>query len=89
MRIIAKTTGDDDSIKFRQKNDKLIPYVEKYISLDCIKAIHVGPMNDQELAFTSMAAFVRNIEKKWQIETANIEYELTVIKSPIPYRGNG
>ena len=89
MRIVAKETEGDDSIKFRQKNNKLIPYVEKEISLDCIKAIHVGPMNDQKLAFTSMAAFVRNIEKNWQVDTANIENELTVIKSPIPYRGNG
>lgn len=88
MRIVEKASvmEGDDNIKFRQKNNILIPYIEKNISLDCIRAIHVGPMQDQELAFISMAAFVRNIEKNWQIESSNIEYELRISKSQIPYR---
>lgn len=88
IRIVAQAVEDDDSIKFRHKCNKLIPYLEMKISLDCIKAIHIGPMGEQELAFTSMAAFVRKIEKDWQIESSNIEYELSVKKSSIPYRGS-
>ena len=89
FRVISQAGEGDDSIKFRHKNNKLIPYLEMDISLDCIKAVHIGPMSEQELAYTSMAAFVRKIEKDWQIDSANIEYELNVKKSSIPYRGNG
>lgn len=88
IRIVAQSVEGDDSIKFRPKCNKLIPYLEMSISLDCIKAIHIGPMGEQELAYTSMAAFIRKIEKDWQTESSNIEYELGVKKSSIPYRGN-
>ena len=88
LRIVARAEEGGDSIKFRHKCNKLIPYLEMSISLDCIKAIHIGPMGEQELAYTSMAAFIRKIEKDWQTESSNIEYELGVKKSSIPYRGN-
>lgn len=88
VRIVAQAVEGDESIKFRHKCNKLIPYLEMKISLDFIKAIHIGPMGEQELAFTSMAAFVRKIEKDWQIDSSNIEYELSVNKSSIPYRGS-
>lgn len=88
FRIVERAEEGGDLIKFRHKGNKLIPYLELNISLDCIKAIHVGPMGEQELAYTSMASFVRKIEYDWQIESSNIEYELTVIKSSIPFRGD-
>jgi len=33
-----------------------------------------------------MSEFVKKIEKKWQTDSSNIEYELLVEKSDIPYR---
>lgn len=88
VRIIKQAPEQDESIKYRPKNNKLIPYYEMKISLDCIKAIHVGPMAEQELAFSSMSSFVRKIERNWQIDSSNIEYALEVEKSSIPYRGS-
>lgn len=88
VRIIRQAPEQDESIKFRPKNNKLIPYYEMKISLDYVKAIHVGPIAEQELAFSSMSSFVRKIERDWQIDSSNIEYELKVKKSSIPYRGS-
>ncbi len=88
VRIILKASEDDEIIKFRPINNKLIPYIEMDITLDCIKAIHIGPISEQELVHTSMASFVRSIERNWQFEMSNIEYELRVETSSIPYRGN-
>lgn len=84
MRIIIT---DENKIKYRTKNDKLIPYVELACPLDCIKAIHVGPMSDQHLAYMSMLSFVKQVEKDWQNNYGNIEFEINVLKSTIPYRG--
>lgn len=78
----------DDMIntKYRPRNGMLIPYIEIELPLDCIKSIQIGPMANQDLAYVSMRDFVSEIEHDWQIETSNIEYELTVDKSLIPYR---
>lgn len=86
VRIIARAEEGDDSIAYTPKGNKLIPYLEVPISLDCIKAIHVGPMSEQDLAYRSMSAFVRKVEKAWQEDSANIEYWLRVEQSSIPYR---
>jgi hypothetical protein len=88
VRIVRQATEEDESIKFRHKNNKLIPYYEMEISLDYIRAIHVGPMGEQELSFSSMKSFAKKIERNWQIDSSNIEYELEVKKSLIPYRGS-
>ncbi|MCK4794186.1 MAG: DUF2971 domain-containing protein [Desulfobacteraceae bacterium] len=87
MRIVAQASVDDDFVKYRPMDNRLIPFIEMDVSLDSIKAIHVGPMSDQELAYISMAAFVQKIESKWQIESNNYAYKLSVEKSSIPYRG--
>jgi len=87
FRIVIQTSTDDDSIKYSPKNNKLIPYLEKNISLNCIKAIHIGPMADQELAYTAMSSFVKKIKGNWLAESLNGGYELSVKKSSIPFRG--
>lgn len=86
VRIVTRAYEHDHSIQYTPRGNKLIPYLEVPISLDCIKSIRVGPMNDQDLAFRSMAAFARKVERDWQIASANTEYELSVTKSSIPYR---
>lgn len=83
IRIII---SDVEKIKYRTKNDKLIPYIELPLQYNCIKSIHVGPMNDQNLAYASMSDFVRQIEKNLQNEYGDIEFEIKVEKSDIPYR---
>lgn len=87
VRIITQARVWDDSVKYRPKGNRLIPYREVDISLDCIKSIHVGPMNEQELAYTAMAAFVKKIEINWQAAgSKNLRFSLGVKKSSIPYR---
>lgn len=88
LRVVRTASAGDESIKFRAKGTRLVPYVEVAISLDCIRSIRLGPMADQTLATSAMEMFVRRIEKDWQTESSNIEYELKVSASPIPYRSN-
>lgn len=88
-RIIQQSEYTDylSNTMYRSKDNMLVPYIEIEIPLDCIKSIQVGPMKNQELAYSSMYDFVKKIEKKWQADTSNIEYNLPVTKSDIPYRG--
>lgn len=78
--------GERLNTKYRARNNLLIPYIELPISLDCIKSIHIGPMNERELAEKSLSGFCEQIQSDWQSESANIEYWLPVNTSTIPYR---
>lgn len=80
--------SDDNDIRYRMRENILIPYIEIEITLDCIKRIHIGPIRDQELAYASMSSFVQKIEREWQVESGNIEYCLQVERSSIPYRAS-
>jgi hypothetical protein len=84
-RIIMPEDASHE-VQYRERNGMLVPFIELKIPLDCVKSIQVGPMEQQDLAFTSMAAFAGKIEHNWQDETSNIEYWLNVEKSFIPYR---
>lgn len=84
-RIIMQA-DDRHETKYRSRNGMLIPYIDVKLPLDCIKSIQIGPMANQDLAYASMRDFISQIEHNWQIETSNIEYELSVEKSLIPYR---
>jgi hypothetical protein len=86
VRLIMQSDDEKHPVKYRPKGNLLIPYIEVGISLDCIKAVHIGPMNEQDLAFKSLSSFAKQIEREWQIETSNIEYWLQVKNSPTPYR---
>lgn len=71
---------------FRAKGGYLIPYVEQEIPIKAIKAIHVGPMRDQDLAYTSMSAFVQSRSLASSIYTDSKQHCVEIIKSSIPYR---
>lgn len=87
-RIIVPSNDTEypSNVKYRPRGDVLIPYIEVPITLDCIKSITVGPVQNQNMSFASMSEFVHSIEKIWQVDSGNIEYELTVNKSAIPFR---
>jgi len=87
VRVIAGLSENSDLIKYRPKGDILIPYLEVAIPMDCVKAIHVGPMGSQSLACNSMSSFTHDVERSWQMDSLNIEYWLQVKRSSIPYRG--
>lgn len=73
-------------VLFRAKGNYLIPYVEQDIPVKAIKAIHVGPMRDQELAYISMCAFLQSQSLSSSIYADSKQHCVKVIKSAIPYR---
>lgn len=73
-------------VNFRCRGGVLIPYITASFSFDSIKAIHVGPMRDQELAYTSMRALVIMATQKAVNEGIERIPEIDVIMSKIPYR---
>jgi hypothetical protein len=87
-RIVVSSNDSEypGNVKYRPRGDVLIPYIEVPITLDCIKSVTVGPVQNQKMSFASMSEFVHSIEKIWQVDSGNIEYELTVNKSAIPFR---
>lgn len=85
--ILSKNEFSPPSnISYRPRRDILVPYVEIPIDLNCIKSIMIGPIKNQDMSYFSMSEFVSTIESEWKLESGNIEYEITVSKSIIPYR---
>ena len=87
-RIVMPSNDSEypSNVKYRPRGDVLIPYIELPITLDCIKSVTVGPVQNQAMSFASMSEFVYSIERNWQVDSGNIEYELAVNKSAIPFR---
>ena len=87
-RIVLPSNDSEypSNVKYRPRGDVLIPYIEVPITLDCIKSVMVGPVRNQAMSFASMSEFVYSIERNWQVDSGNIEYEITVNKSTIPFR---
>lgn len=77
---------DGLDVKFRARGDMLIPYVELKFPLESIRAIHVGPMRDQELAYISLKAFVDKLNLDRFVIDNDYLHDIEVIKSSIPYR---
>ena len=73
-------------VLFRAKGNYLIPYVEQEIPVKAIKAIHVGPMRDQELAYISISAFLQSRSLSSSVYAESNQHCIKVIKSAIPYR---
>ena len=84
IRIIM--CGGEREIKYRPRDNILIPYIEIDIPLECVKKIHVGPMNKQELAYESMRCFALDAILKWRSNGGDVDHWLEVEKSDIPYR---
>lgn len=87
-RLVGHASDFATNVLYRARGDYLVPYLEIELDLDCVCAVHVGPVPQQELALTSMRSFVREVEKGWISTTSNIEYELAVKASSIPFRGS-
>lgn len=86
-RLVMTSTSPDD-VRYRPRGNILVPYIEIPISLDCIKAIHVGPMPEQDAAVRAMQGFCQLRQDSRQEESLNVEYWLEVIASKIPFRAS-
>ncbi|HHY0362504.1 TPA: DUF2971 domain-containing protein [Vibrio cholerae] len=83
-RMIVSVEGSDRAkqVKFRAKNDIVIPYIAWDIDPKAIKAIHVGPVKDKDLTRKSIENMLRH-----QSEISPDFYEHIEIKeSKISYR---
>ena len=86
VRCSIDMTLPNKNLRFRQRNGVLVPYTTIGFSLECIKAIHIGPMRDQELAFISMSSLVAYVLHCHTVDGGGIEHEIDVVMSDIPYR---
>lgn len=75
-----------EKLKFRSRGDILVPYMEMSFPFDAIKAVHVGPMRDQDLAYTAMCAYVGALNHKWKVQGGGPAPDIRVIQSTVPYR---
>lgn len=85
VRIIVEKTDYEHPLLFRGRSGLLIPYVEVPIPFESIKAIHIGPMRDQELAYRSMQMFVSELVRRKESEGVQ-GHPIAVFKSDTPFR---
>lgn len=86
-RMIRGThVTETPEIVYRAKNNMLIPYIEVEFPFESIRAVHVGPMANQSLAFISMQDFVSQIEYDWNKLNPDRDHAIAVVRSEIPYR---
>lgn len=88
VRCVVDLSIPHKNLRFRQKGNLLIPYTIANFSLECVKAIHIGPMRDQDLAYTSMNALVSSLLQSFVANGGSIEHEIAIVKSEIPYRAS-
>jgi hypothetical protein len=73
-------------VLYRAKGSMLVPYIEVAFPFESIKAIHVGPMPNQNLAFNSMQMFAAQIDYDWNNRNPYKDHSIDVVRSDIPYR---
>ncbi|WP_370606101.1 MULTISPECIES: hypothetical protein [Citrobacter] len=84
VRFVLSCAPDDARIKFRGKGQLLIPYVSFDFDPELLKTITIGPVDNQDLAYESLSMFARKIKRK--VQESNIEYDLVIEKSEVPFR---
>lgn len=83
VRSYESVSSNSEDILFRAKGSLLIPYLSKDIPLSCVKAVHIGPVANQDLAVIAMKMFLQKI----CIQNRGMgEIKIEVVKSGIPYR---
>lgn len=88
VRCAIDVSLPNSELKFRSKGGILIPYVSLRFPFAAIKSIHVGPMRDQELAYTSMKALVSCVTHEFSTVNKERTSEAAVVMSKIPYRAS-
>ncbi|MBB6117935.1 hypothetical protein F4826_004915 [Rahnella inusitata] len=86
IRLVKKSEADAEDIKFRVKNNLLIPFFELELSPEVFTCIRIGPLENQELVEQTLDIFVSHRQAKLYSEGVNIEYSMVVESSDIPYR---
>lgn len=68
--------ADKKEVKHRARGNCLIPYIVKSFDVEAIKAIHIGPIADQELAEKSLRSLLRSNDLE----------HISICRSAIPFR---
>lgn len=76
VRLIESSDYEMTGVNYRSRGDYLIPYLEKEFDLACIKAIHIGPVANQDLAEISIYSLLRSCGLR----------EIPIVRSDIPFR---
>lgn len=76
VRGVFSEAMDSGSVSFRAKAGYLVPYVKKSFNKRAIRAIHIGPSPNQELAEKSLRALVVSLKL----------HGVRVVPSNIPFR---
>ncbi|MBD9562967.1 DUF2971 domain-containing protein [Pseudomonas sp. PDM09] len=87
VRMIRGVDFDDSfEVKFRPRGNILIPYIEVEVPFESIKAVHIGPMPNQEVAYWSMSSFVGHVDFNWHNANPKGNHAIDVKCSKTPYR---
>lgn len=78
----------NSKLRFRSRGGLLIPFISVTFPLKAVKAIHVGPMRDQDLAHTSMKALVSMVMSNFPTEDDATVPDIDVVMSKIPFRAS-
>ena len=83
---IDPSIGGGPEVMYRSRDNMLVPFIEVSIPFDSIRAIHVGPMRDQELACGSLKEFVKRAAWDYANKKECAYHEVEIVKSSTPYR---
>lgn len=86
MRICRLESAHSQLIKYRVRKGIVVPYLEVDFESSHIKAVHIGPMKNQDLAVVSMKSFINNFEIENEKRTPWVDFRIKVVPSSIPYR---
>ncbi|WP_339486904.1 DUF2971 domain-containing protein [Pseudomonas sp. RL_5y_Pfl2_70] len=86
MRICRLESSHSESIKYRVRSGMIVPYLSVGFEPHHIKAVHIGPMKNQDLAVASMRSFLNNFELKNGNISPWLGFKINVVPSLIPYR---
>lgn len=62
-RIIAFRNKESEEVKFRTRNNLIIPYIEIDAKLHLLRSIWIGPCQNMELAEESLKSFLRHLAR--------------------------
>ncbi len=60
VRMIVGSDYEMTGVNFRGRGDYLVPYLEREFDPDSVKAVHIGPIADQDIAERSLLSLLRS-----------------------------
>lgn len=80
IRCAERIGSDLNQVHFNTSGNLLKPFIEREFSFESIRAIHIGPTNNKLLAKNSISMLLEKVSD-------NLEHEVDIIESELPFRG--